>query len=83
MTVSSGYIGTGGSYGSISPDLSFIDVVFKNNIILNPDGYIAGSDVLLPYPDGWNHGGWPGIWRGPILDPLPWTSPVSNIHYLE
>ena len=65
-------------------DVSYTDVVFKNNTILYPDFYIEGSDVLFPYPDGMGGGGaWPGIWRGPNLDPLPWTSPETNILYIN
>ena len=75
--------GPGASFGVLG-DLVLTDVVFKNNILLNPINYIEGSDVFLPQPDGGGSGGaWPGIWRGPNLDPLPWTSPSSNILYLE
>ena len=75
--------GPGASFGVLG-DLVLTDVVFKNNILLNPINYIEGSDVFLPQPDGGgSDGAWPGIWRGPNLDPLPWTSPSSNILYLE
>ena len=73
--------GIGATYGTTG-GVDLVDVVFKNNIVLNSGSLIAGSNVLLPSPDG-KAGAWSGIWRGPTLDALPWTSSTSTILYLE
>ena len=67
------------------------DVVFKNNIGLDPINFSHGTNLLLPTPDGLVKAGTPGeqggTWRGATLDPLPWTSPAgptgTNILYFS
>lgn len=73
-----GYInGPDPVYGTVGGQV-LIDVVFKNNIVLDPVLYTNGDDYFVPWPDGPSSVGG-GIYPGT----LPWTSPDSNILYLE